>query len=70
MSNDLFFTTCFILQKLVIQNKEVLAQLRTSFDKPDVMRDLFRRLISKYSFGGLVMSPHGLVPAVQNFQSR
>ncbi|XP_052716695.1 nck-associated protein 1-like isoform X22 [Crassostrea angulata] len=32
------------LKKLVIQNKEVLFNMRTSFDKPEVMRDLFRRL--------------------------
>ncbi|XP_078331819.1 nck-associated protein 1-like isoform X4 [Crassostrea virginica] len=32
------------LKKLVIQNKEVLFNMRTSFDKPEAMRDLFRRL--------------------------
>ncbi|XP_055996356.1 nck-associated protein 1-like isoform X6 [Ostrea edulis] len=32
------------LKKLVIQNKEVLFNMRTSFDKPDAMRELFRRL--------------------------
>ena len=39
----------FFLQKLVIQNKEVLFNMRTSFDKPEAMRDLFRRLGSKLS---------------------
>ncbi|XP_052216371.1 membrane-associated protein Hem-like isoform X3 [Dreissena polymorpha] len=34
------------LKKLVVSNREVLAQLRTSFDRPDVMRDLFRKLVN------------------------
>ncbi|XP_013397025.1 nck-associated protein 1 isoform X2 [Lingula anatina] len=34
------------LKKLVVVNKEVLSQLRTSFDKPEQMRELFRRLQS------------------------
>ncbi|KAL4225584.1 Nck-associated protein 1 [Mactra antiquata] len=34
------------LQKLVVSNREILNQLRTSFDKPDVMRDLFRKLVN------------------------
>ncbi|KAK6192637.1 hypothetical protein SNE40_004076 [Patella caerulea] len=32
------------LKKLVINNKELLSQLRTSFDKPDVMRELSKKL--------------------------
>ncbi|XP_041365275.1 nck-associated protein 1-like isoform X2 [Gigantopelta aegis] len=32
------------LKKLVIQNKDILLQLRTSFDKPDTMRELCRKL--------------------------
>lgn len=32
------------LKKLVIANKDTLQLLRTSFDKPDTMRELFRRL--------------------------
>jgi len=36
-----------VCQKLVISNKELLAQLRTSFDRPEVMRELFRKLVSK-----------------------
>ncbi|XP_060594108.1 membrane-associated protein Hem-like isoform X2 [Ruditapes philippinarum] len=34
------------LKKLVVANKEVLAQLRTSFDKPELMRELFRKLVN------------------------
>lgn len=34
------------LKKLVLANKDVLAQLRTSFDKPDVMRELFKKLVN------------------------
>ena len=32
------------LKKLVVGNKEVLLKLRTNYDKPEVMRDLFRQL--------------------------
>ncbi|XP_071122004.1 nck-associated protein 1-like isoform X1 [Mytilus edulis] len=32
------------LKKLVVGNKEVLQKLRTNYDKPEVMRDLYRQL--------------------------
>ena len=32
------------LRKLVLINKEILIALRTNFDKPDVMKELFKRL--------------------------
>lgn len=32
------------LKKLVIQNKDALIALRTNFDKPDVMKELSKRL--------------------------
>ncbi|VDI58712.1 NCK-associated protein 1 [Mytilus galloprovincialis] len=35
------------LKKLVVGNKEVLQKLRTNYDKPEVMRDLYRQLTSK-----------------------
>lgn len=31
-------------QKLVILNKEVLLSMRTNFDKPDQMKELFKKL--------------------------
>lgn len=34
------------LKKLVIQNKEILSSLRTNFDKPDVMKELAKKLIN------------------------
>ncbi|XP_043931181.1 nck-associated protein 1 isoform X2 [Protopterus annectens] len=34
------------LKKLVVENVEVLTQMRTSFDKPDQMASLFKRLTS------------------------
>ncbi|XP_064603762.1 membrane-associated protein Hem-like isoform X2 [Liolophura sinensis] len=34
------------LKGLVIQNKELLIQLRSSFDKPEVMKELFKKLQS------------------------
>ena len=37
----------YFMQKLVLANKDTLTQLRSSFDKPDVMRDLTRKLMSK-----------------------
>ena len=32
------------LRKLVLLNKEILIALRTNFDKPEVMKELFKRL--------------------------
>jgi NCK-associated protein 1 len=37
-----------MLQKMVATNKDVLMGLRTNFDKPDYMKELFRKLQSKY----------------------
>ena len=40
---------CFVsLQKHVKQNKEILSALRSSFDKPEQMKELQRRLQSTY----------------------
>ncbi|XP_035825856.1 membrane-associated protein Hem isoform X2 [Aplysia californica] len=36
------------IKKLVVQNKETLIQLRSSFDKPEVMRELVRKLMTPY----------------------
>ena len=33
------------LKKLVLANKEALVALRTNFDKPDVMKELAKRLV-------------------------
>lgn len=35
------------VQKLVVENMEVLTQMRTSFDKPDHMAALFKKLTCK-----------------------
>ena len=32
------------LRKLVLLNKEILIALRTNFDNPDIMKELFKRL--------------------------
>ena len=32
------------LRKLVLLNKEILIALRTNFDKPEIMKELFKRL--------------------------
>ena len=36
------------LKKLVILNKDTLVALRSNYDKPEAMKELFRRLQSKY----------------------
>uniref|UniRef100_A0A0B7AA37 Uncharacterized protein n=4 Tax=Arion vulgaris TaxID=1028688 RepID=A0A0B7AA37_9EUPU len=36
------------IKKLVVANKETLIQLRSNFDKPDVMRELTRKLMTPY----------------------
>lgn len=36
-------------QKLVILNKEVLLSMRTNFDKPDQMKELFKKLQRMYT---------------------
>jgi hypothetical protein len=36
------------LQKLVAGNKDVLVALRTNFDKPDIMKEQFKKLQRKY----------------------
>lgn len=45
-----FSSWCLLspLQKLVVDNVEVLTQMRTSFDKPDHMAALFKRLTCVY----------------------
>ena len=54
------------LRKLVVINKEILIALRTNFDKPEMMKELFKRLqnvdsvlqrmtiIGKYIFTGKI----------------
>lgn len=36
------------MQKLVVENVEVLTQMRTSFDKPEAMAALFKKLTCEY----------------------
>jgi len=40
----------FGLQKLVVQNRDVLRGLRSSFDKPEKMKELHRQLSGRYLF--------------------
>lgn len=37
------------LKKLVVINKDILMALRSNYDKPEQMKELFRRLQSKFS---------------------
>ncbi|KAK3104202.1 hypothetical protein FSP39_025272 [Pinctada imbricata] len=54
------------LKKLVVQNKDVLYQLRTNFDKPEVMRELFKKLgnvdsvLMRMTIIGVLLSFRGL----------
>jgi hypothetical protein len=43
-----FYMICSDSQKMVATNKEVLIALRTNFDKPDLMKDLTKRLQSGF----------------------
>uniref|UniRef100_A0A672NT01 Nck-associated protein 1 n=1 Tax=Sinocyclocheilus grahami TaxID=75366 RepID=A0A672NT01_SINGR len=47
-NSSAYLSYCLLLplQKLVVDNVEVLTQMRTSFDKPDHMAALFKRLTS------------------------
>ncbi|XP_076471600.1 nck-associated protein 1-like isoform X3 [Babylonia areolata] len=47
------------LKKIVVANKETLVQLRTSFDKPDTMRELSRKLQKNRTVG----MPHKNAPS-------
>lgn len=47
MSPQFPVTFTVSVQKLVVENMEVLTQMRTSFDKPDHMAALFKKLTCK-----------------------
>uniref|UniRef100_A0A672NU37 Nck-associated protein 1 n=1 Tax=Sinocyclocheilus grahami TaxID=75366 RepID=A0A672NU37_SINGR len=49
-NSSAYLSYCLLLplQKLVVDNVEVLTQMRTSFDKPDHMAALFKRLTCAY----------------------
>lgn len=36
------------LKEIVIQNKDILNSLRISFDRPELMKELYKRLDSEY----------------------
>jgi NCK-associated protein 1 len=45
--NTLIYENLIKIKAIVSQNKEVLQSLRINFDRPDMMKDLYRRLESK-----------------------
>lgn len=45
--NTLIFENIIKIKAIVSQNKEVLQSLRINFDRPDMMKDLYKRLDSK-----------------------
>ena len=48
--NMLIFENLIKIKAIVSQNKEILQSLRINFDRPDMMRDLYKRLESKLLF--------------------
>lgn len=44
--NSLIFENIIKIKTIVLQNKEVLQSLRINFDRPDMMKDLYKRLES------------------------
>ena len=45
--NTLIFENIIKIKAIVMQNKEILQSLRINFDRPDMMKDLYKRLDSK-----------------------
>lgn len=45
--NTLIYENLIKIKSIVAQNKEVLQSLRINFDRPDMMKDLYKRLESK-----------------------
>jgi NCK-associated protein 1 len=45
--NTLIFENIIKIKAIVSQNKEILQSLRINFDRPDMMKDLYKRLDSK-----------------------
>lgn len=46
--NTLIYENLIKIKSIVSQNKEVLQSLRINFDRPDMMKELYKRLESKY----------------------
>ena len=46
--NTLIFENIIKIKAIVSQNKEILQSLRINFDRPDMMKDLYKRLDSKF----------------------
>ncbi len=46
--NSLIYENMIKIKAVTTQNKEVLQSLRINFDRPDMMRDLYRRLESNF----------------------
>lgn len=48
--NALIYENLIKIKAIVVQNKEVLQSLRINFDRPDMMKDLYKRLESNFNF--------------------
>jgi NCK-associated protein 1 len=59
--NTLIYENILKIKKIVIQNKDILQSLRTNFDRPEMMRELCKRLES--------IKIHGLARRLTNYIS-
>jgi hypothetical protein len=48
--NTLIYENLIKIKAIVSQNREILQSLRINFDRPDMMKDLYKRLESKNFF--------------------
>ncbi len=46
--NTLIYENIIKLKAIVTQNKEILQSLRINFDRPDMMKDLYKKLESNH----------------------
>ncbi len=56
--NVIIFENLMRLKEIAIQNKDTLQSLRVNFDRPDTMKELYRRLESKYQVNFVVVINH------------
>ena len=45
--NTLIYENLVKIKAIVVQNKEILQSLRITFDRPEMMKDFYKRLESK-----------------------
>jgi hypothetical protein len=48
--NKIIYENIMKLKEIVVQNKDILQSLRISFDRPEMMKELYKRLDSMFLF--------------------